>query len=170
MKKVVHVHLGGVPGGGVGGYIEKFMSFNSQNGFSYYLVTLSVVNDSSSKENVSDRSILLKKRKFVFFKMLYNIIKLSPSIVHAHTLKGFYYSYLPGLISKAPIVYTNHGIRYAQKNGVFVRFIFFCLEIVAIKLASHTVCVRKSDVSKLRGFHLVQDSEISLINTRLDIL
>lgn len=89
-------------------------------------------------------------------------------VVHAHALRAATLVALARLRrARAPVIYTNHGLRYRQVTGAR-RLLSFCVEAVLMRLFRATVCLSEQDLAYAREAWLAPKHAVRCIRTRID--
>ncbi|MDB2668333.1 glycosyltransferase [Alphaproteobacteria bacterium] len=172
---VLQLQFGGGHQGGVAGYISEIVK-RQKPGFRY-IVTVDNKHikylrerktyGSSSLVPVSSSYNIFKFLSMVFLlrKML---IKQKIDLIHCHTLRSGFLCFFLNALTGVKYIYTNHGLRFTQKNGLFLKSFFLILERLTIERASFVVCIRKADMRLARKIFIKQRHKIKLIRTRID--
>ena len=171
MINILHIQSDTGISGGISNYIEILIrdQDNHYNNF----VTVSECNPIVQNKYNSSKLIIIPKsynikNLFKYLILIKGIInKYDIDIIHAHALRvGFAISILRFFV-KFKFIYTNHGIRFSQKDNYLIKVIFFIIEFFVLFIANKYICISNSSFLFFKKFFIFK--KILFINTRLNL-
>jgi glycosyltransferase involved in cell wall biosynthesis len=104
-----------------------------------------------------------------YYNRLVHIVKsLNIDIIHAHALRCALPASLASAQLRIPLVYTNHGLRYAQKARRMDRHLFLAAERFVTQRASAIVAIRPYDLERMKLDASAPSDRSYLVQTRLN--
>ncbi len=105
---------------------------------------------------------------WMLFIIRYKLVKHKISVVHAHALRAGFIGGFSCIFSKSKLIYTNHGLRFLQKEGKFSKKLFLIFELLVLISCSQYVCIRKIDMKIMKKVSpKIFANKIGLITTRI---
>lgn len=90
-------------------------------------------------------------------------------VIHAHAARAGFAAAEVARRTGCALVYTNHGLRFAQKDSWPASALFEWAERRVCDVASAVVCVRPFDEVALRARHWIDPAKLHTVRTRLDV-
>ena len=174
VHSIIQLQTGSEISGGIANYISLLVKSKELKSFDH-IVTVKNINKvteikyKGSKLVEFDNQINL----FNFLKkvcLLKNIAtKFENTLFHSHALKSGFLTVFLKLIFKVRFVYTNHGLRFMQKNKIFLP-LFFIIEIIVMLFCEKYICIRYKDYYFLRSIIKLKFlyKKIEIIRLNLD--
>tara|TARA_B100000989_G_scaffold135667_1_gene100813 strand:- start:5403 stop:6524 length:1122 start_codon:yes stop_codon:yes gene_type:complete len=171
---IIQLQTGSEISGGIANYISLLVKSKELRSFDH-IVTVKNINKvaeikyKGSKLVEFDNQINL----FNFLKkvlVLKNIAtKFKNTLFHSHALKSGFLTVFLKLIFKVRFVYTNHGLRFLQKNKISLP-LFFVIEIIVMLFCEKYICVRYKDYYFLKSIIKLKFlyKKIEIIRLNLD--
>jgi glycosyltransferase involved in cell wall biosynthesis len=175
MMSVLHLQFGGGHQGGVAEYISKIVK-HEKPGFRYTVtVDYKHIKSINQRKTYGSSTLVPLGGSYNIFKFLSTILQLRNilikqkiDLIHCHTLRSGFLCFFLNALTGVKYIYTNHGLRFTQKNGWCLKGFFLILERITIERASLVVCIRKVDMRLARKIFIKQRHKIKLIRTRID--
>jgi len=93
-------------------------------------------------------------------KKIYDLLnELDIDIVHSHNTPGLLYSFIPAKLCKVPIIHTNHGYVYTEKEHILVDIV----EKSMSRNVSRYVCVSKELNHEMIKKYKIREKKMCII-------
>lgn len=151
--RILHLQTGGGLTGGVAGYVAILASSRGLKDFEFFV---SVWPGESAHLGQSlkygSAKLIEVETTYRFFglpRVLNDIHKVlmneGITLVHSHTLRAGFICAVLNLFCRTRFIHTNHGLRFSQKTGSIMIWVFYLLERFVVSRAECVCCVRPSD-------------------------
>lgn len=171
MINILHIQSDSGLSGGISNYIEILLK--GQNNRYKTFVTVSEINSKAFNKYINTKLVVIPSTYNIINIIKYLLIikdvvtDYDIKIIHAHALRvGFAISILSFFI-KFKFIYTNHGLRFTQKDNFLRKIGFIILEFIVLLRSNKYICISCSCYLFFKRF--LSMDKILLINTRLDL-
>ena len=174
-KKIMQLQSGSGYSGGIANYVSTLIKTKAFDKHSNYVITpgSSAISSKIKNNFYPNASLYDLPQSYSFLSFipylisLYKILREEQiEILHSHALRSGFVAAVMSFFLDIRVVYTTHGLRYSQKNGIG-RAISFLIESIVLMRSDHVVVIRKSDFNLLVKMFNRVERKVSFIPTRL---
>ena len=178
--KVLHVQSGIGDSGGIANYISNLLKISCQKHQKLFVTCSNRKKEDVINSKLFDISkiIFIDLERYSLVSLFFNVLNLSSiikknsiNLIHAHALRSGLLACLNRIFFSTKYVYTNHGLRFTQKESYLKKIYFFIYEILIIFLSDYSFCIRKIDYEKLRKFpaFFLFKHKLKIVKTKLKL-
>ncbi len=175
---ILHLHSGIGDSGGIANYISNLLQAKTPSSFNIFVTCSKKKNKKVKNSGLFDESKLLfiDLDRYNIFSLFLNFLRVntlvrnnSIDLIHAHALRSGLLACLNKILFSQIYIYTNHGLRFTQKNTIPKKIIFYLYETLIIIFSNYTCCIRKIDYQKLLDspFNIFFKHKLKLVKTKL---
>lgn len=172
--KVLQVQTGDGLAGGIAGYVSSLCRRGIESG---YECTVACSDPLSPKatELYGTSSLYTARETYGVLQIPACVREVlqagrrsNAKVIHAHALRAGFVCALAKALTRNPLIYTNHGLRFTQKTNRFTCVLFYCLEAIVATCANRIICVRQTDFQLLNRCMPWVSTKTTLVTTRID--
>jgi glycosyltransferase involved in cell wall biosynthesis len=175
IARVLHVQTDSGLSGGVARYISTLVDGPALQAFEHLVVSAGAASaPAAAKALYGGRTTVSLPPSYGVFSLpgyrqrLQQLVREHGiDLIHAHALRAASAASVVAHGVGVPMVYTNHGLRFTQKQGLAGKAVFRWMERRTCARAHRVVCIRPFDASRLAALGLVESRKLCTVTTRI---